>query len=68
MVIMKNIHIKKIKLFTKTKMKRKKHINFKLYNILKHPSQKFYKWYCSEGGIGRRIDNERQTGILSKRE
>ena len=35
--------------------------NFKLYSVIKHPSQKFYKWYCGEGGIGREIDNNRQT-------
>ena len=39
-----------------------KNIDFRIYS-LKHHSQKFYKWYCGEGGIGRRIDNERQLRL-----
>ena len=55
-----NTHLKKLQLMRlRSKFFRSKSC-FKLYKILTHPSQKFYKWYCGEGGIGRRIDNERQ--------
>ena len=54
------IHIKRVK-YVRQKCK-----IYKNYFLIKHPSQKFYKWYCGEEGIGRKIDNERQMRLKMK--
>ena len=60
-VNLNDLHFRKIKSI-KSKIKNS-HKNFFYSYIIKHPSQKFYKWYCGEGGIGRIIDNERQMDL-----
>ena len=61
---LRELHERKIK---KSKLRGFNMKNWYLLNlVIKHPSQKFYKWYCGEGGIGRRIDNQRQINGLYK--
>ena len=56
---LQRMHINKLKrIRTKVKSFRIKNW-YKLYLLIKDPSQCFWKWYCGEGGIGRVVDIKR---------